>query len=41
MKCTDCPYFWKDEIDKYPHCHWIARCPDDIAPCEEDYYEEE
>ena len=32
MKCADCPYCWKDEGDKYPHCHYGY--DDGYAPCE-------
>ena len=41
MKCTDCPYYYKTENDKFPCCHWESRCPDDKAPCEEEEYETE
>lgn len=31
MKCTDCVFFWEDDIDGFGVCH----CGDaDIAPCE-------
>ena len=30
MKCVDCPYYWKDENDDFPCCHfdglWEAPC---------------
>lgn len=39
MKCTDCPYYWKNEEDAFPCCHFEETWE---APCEtEDYYEEE
>lgn len=38
MKCTDCPYHWKDENDNFPCCHFDGW----EAPCEiEDDYEED
>lgn len=38
LKCTDCCYYWKNADDERPHCNWTSRCPDDIPPCEDDYY---
>ena len=47
MKCTDCPYFWKEENEEYASCHY--RWNDGYDPCEvadryeadeEDSYEE-
>lgn len=39
--CADsnCGYYWKDEDEEYPRCHY----PDDgtLAPCEYDDYEPE
>ncbi len=33
MKCSDnCGYYWADEGDKYPHCHYPY--DDGQAPCE-------
>lgn len=41
MKCEECCYYWKDENEAYPRCHYDdPRFP---APCEEDdddYYED-
>lgn len=38
MKCENCLYYWKDENDRFPCCHyndaWKAPCEDD-----EDYEE--
>lgn len=34
--CVGCSYHWKNEDEDYPSCHWEARCPGDIPPCEED-----
>lgn len=43
MKCSDCCYFWKEEDENYPSCHWESRAPSDAPPCEEenDYDEED
>lgn len=34
MKCVDCPYHWKDDGDKFAHCHYAY--DDGYAPCEVD-----
>ena len=44
MKCTDCPYFWRDFdsrghwTEDRPSCHFDAdnRMPDDLPPCEQE-----
>lgn len=36
MKCSDCPYQWKEKDEDYNCCHWQARAPGDIPPCEEE-----
>lgn len=41
LECKNCCYQWKDEDDRWPCCHWEARCPDDYPPCEEEDYVEE
>ena len=45
MNCTDCPYCWKEEDDRFPCCHWEPKCPGDVPLCEEieqaEYREEE
>lgn len=39
MKCSDCPYYWEDENEDRPHCHYSYN--DGYAPCEqEDVYDE-
>lgn len=38
MECKNCGYFWQEEHEERPTCHWQERCPGDIAPCEEDDY---
>ena len=44
LECKDCNYYWKDEDDKFPRCHFQAMHGDpswlDIPPCEEDWFEE-
>ena len=35
MECKYCGYFWQDEDDRYPRCHFDG--PVNWAPCE---YEE-
>ena len=34
MKCIECCYYWQDEDESRPRCHWEACCPGDMAPCE-------
>lgn len=34
MKCTECCYYWQDEDESRPRCHFEARCAGDLAPCE-------
>lgn len=42
MSCVYCCYFWKEDGEDRPQCHWVSRCPDDFPPCEEDEdYEED
>ena len=44
MKCTDCPYYWKEESDEYPCCHFDETYHATPSPCEYDDvygYEEE
>lgn len=36
MKCKDCFYWWQDEDDDFPQCHYEGL--DGTAPCE---YEDE
>lgn len=38
MKCVDCPYFWKNDDDFFPHCQYPY--DDGYAPCEVDEAEE-
>ena len=37
MKCDDCGYYWQDEGDAFPCCHYTDSWP---APCELDEQEE-
>lgn len=39
MKCTECGYFYKAEVDKYPYCHFEG--PEGWAPCEQEEEVEE
>lgn len=32
LKCTDCPYFWKEENESHGGCHY--QWNDGYAPCE-------
>ena len=42
MKCTECSWYYTEENETYPRCHydddWRYKTPWDKAPCE---YEEE
>lgn len=41
MKCADCPYYWLEDDDRYPSCHFDETIHPTPSPCEEeDYYEE-
>lgn len=41
MKCTDgCGYFWQDEDEDYPRCHYPDNDPWP-APCEQEDYNDE
>lgn len=41
MVCRMCSYYWQEEGENYPCCHWNLRCPGDIPPCEEEELETE
>lgn len=34
MKCAECCYYWQDEDESRPRCHFEPRCSGDMAPCE-------
>ena len=34
MRCKDCPYFWKEDCERYARCHYEG--PDGWAPCEQE-----
>ena len=34
MKCTECGYYWQEEGERYPGCHYVG--PDAWAPCEQE-----
>lgn len=40
-QCRLCPYWYKDEDNRFECCHYVDRYPDDRAPCEYDDYEED
>lgn len=35
LKCEDCAYHWMEETEDRPTCHWTARAPGEVAPCDE------
>ena len=39
IACGICPYYYKDEDDRFPRCHY--ELDDGYAPCEIDDFEEE
>lgn len=39
MKCTECCYYWQDEDESRPRCHFEPHCAGDLAPCEYDDWE--
>lgn len=41
MKCSDCCYFWKEDVEDYPSCKWESKAPGDMPPCEYDENEED
>ena len=42
MKCTNCSYYWKEECEDYPSCHFDENYHPTPSPCEEeDMYEED
>ena len=48
LHCKDCSFFYCDygilpggdgdhgPLNEVPYCHWEAKAPDDLAPCEEE-----
>jgi len=34
MRCEDCGYYWQEEEDRYPCCHFYSQGWFDPAPCE-------
>ena len=42
MKCEDCNYFWQEEDEERPSCKFDDwnRYPGELAPCEEEDYEQ-
>lgn len=35
LDCRSCGYCWQETCEAFPHCHWVPRCPGDVAPCDE------
>lgn len=41
MNCKTCGYYWQDEDENFPRCHYESMGDFDPAPCEyEDEYDE-
>lgn len=36
LKCRDCPYFWQEDDEERPYCHYVSLGSWDPAPCEQD-----
>ena len=42
MTCKECPFYWKDDGERWGTCHFEIRAWYDVPPCEEEEpYEEE
>ena len=41
MRCVDCCYWWREGDENHEYCHWVSRCPGDLAPCDTDDNEDE
>ena len=39
MKCSECGYYWQEEGEQFPCCHFNG--PEGWAPCEYEEEEEE
>ena len=35
LTCRECPYFWTEDDDEYPSCHFNSLGAWDPAPCEQ------
>ncbi len=35
LKCKDCPYYWREDEDEWPVCHYESLGSWDPAPCEQ------
>ena len=42
LTCDNCCYYWQEDYERYATCHFGENIvhPDQLAPCEEDYYME-
>lgn len=38
-RCSDCGYYWQEEGERFPCCHFEG--PNGWAPCEQEEYDEE
>jgi hypothetical protein len=38
MRCADCGYYWREEGEEFPHCHFEGL--EGWAPCEAEEIEE-
>ncbi len=36
LSCKDCPYFWREDDEDYPVCHYVSLGSWDPAPCEQE-----
>ena len=40
LTCRECPYFWTEDDEEYPSCHYESLGSWDPAPCEQDLADE-
>lgn len=36
LQCKDCPYYWKEDGEKYAHCQFGEPSWLDVPPCEQE-----
>lgn len=41
LQCKDCAYYWREEDEKWPRCHYESLGTFDPAPCEIEYEPDE
>lgn len=39
LTCRECPYFWTEDDDEYPSCHYESLGSWDPAPCDQPEYD--